>query len=99
MNEKSPKSRHILQSDLKRVDAHEIAPSEYEALPELTDEMLARAVVKKGGRPHTADPRALVSFRLPESVLTRWRSSGPGWQTRMAEVLTRHAPDAQRTAV
>jgi uncharacterized protein (DUF4415 family) len=91
MNAKSPKSRRIL-SDLKRVDAHEIAPSEYEELPELSDEMLSRATVNKGGRPRAADPRTLVSFRLPESVLARWRASGAGWQTRMAEVLRRHAP-------
>jgi uncharacterized protein (DUF4415 family) len=92
MNEKLQKSRRALRSDLKRVDAHPISPAEYEDLPELTDEMLARAVVNKGGRPRAADPRTLVSFRLPESVLTRWKESGPGWQTRMAEVLAQRAP-------
>jgi uncharacterized protein (DUF4415 family) len=92
MNAKEPKSRRALRSDLTRVEAHEITPAEYEELPELTDEMLARAVVNKGGRPRADDPRTLVSFRLPESVLTRWKKSGPGWQTRMAEVLAQRAP-------
>jgi hypothetical protein len=37
-------------SKLDQVDAHEIQPHEYKDLPELTDKMLERAVVKKGGR-------------------------------------------------
>lgn len=43
-------SRRILRSDLKRVDAHRIRRSEYEELPELTQAMLSRAIVTKGGR-------------------------------------------------
>ena len=37
-----PALRRTLGSDLKRVDAHVIQPEEYEELPELTDEMLAK---------------------------------------------------------
>ncbi len=44
-------SRRTLKSDLSRVDAHVIQPNEYQELPELTNEMLVRAKVKKGGRP------------------------------------------------
>ena len=72
---------------MARVDAHVVKPSEYKELPELTDEMLARAVVKKGGRPRSANPRQLISLRLPVEVIARWRASGPGWQSRMAERL------------
>jgi uncharacterized protein (DUF4415 family) len=72
---------------LARVDAHVSEPSEYEELPELTDEMLARAVVKVGGRPRAANPRQLISLRLPAEVIARWRATGAGWQTRMAERL------------
>lgn len=43
-----PASRRTLGSDLARVDLHAIKPSEYKELFELTDEVLARAVVKKG---------------------------------------------------
>jgi len=42
------KSKNI-KSDLKKVDAHTIQADEYEELPELTDEMFARAVYKVGG--------------------------------------------------
>jgi uncharacterized protein (DUF4415 family) len=84
-----PTSRRTSTSDLARVDAHRIKPAEYKELPELTDEMLARAVVKKGGRPRSAYPRQLISLRLPADVIARWRATGPGWQTRMAEQLSK----------
>lgn len=71
------------------MDAHAIKPAEYKELPELTDEMLARAVVKRGGRPRSANPRQLISLRLPAEVIARWRATGPGWQTRMAERLAK----------
>jgi uncharacterized protein (DUF4415 family) len=84
-------SRPTSKSDLARVDAHRIKPAEYKLLPELSDEMLARAVVKKGGRPRSVNPRQLISLRLPADVVARWRATGPGWQTRMAERLSKVA--------
>lgn len=85
----SPRS---LGSDLKKVAAHVIKSEEYEELPELTDDMLARGKVNRGGRPRLENPKRLISIRLPEDVIERWRASGPGWQTRMAEKLSRAAP-------
>jgi hypothetical protein len=38
-------SHRTLGSDLARVDAHVAKSSEYRELPELTDDMLSRAVV------------------------------------------------------
>lgn len=89
MSEKKHASRRSLKSDLARVDAHSLKPGEYRELPELTDDMLARARIKKGGRPLSANPRQLISLRLPADVIERWRATGPGWQTRMAERLSR----------
>ena len=80
---------HKIKSDLKRVDAHQIHPSEYEELPELTDEMLARGTFKKAGRPIATNPRLQVTIRLPADVLAAWKATGPGWQTRMAERLSK----------
>ena len=81
-----------LGSDLKRVDRHVIQPAEYDELPELTDDVFARGVVNKGGRPRAANPKRLISIRLTEDVIQRWRATGPGWQTRMAEKLSNSAP-------
>ena len=89
MTVSKPASRPTSKSDLARVDAHRIKPAEYKLLPQLSDEMLARAVVKKGGRPQSINPRQLISLRLPADVVARWRATGPGWQTRMAERLSK----------
>ena len=87
MTENKRASRRSLGSDLAKVAAHVIQPEEYEELPELTDDMLARGSVKKGGRPRSLNPKKLITIRLTEDVIERWRSTGPGWQTRMANVL------------
>lgn len=72
-----------------RVDAHTLKEEEYEDLPGLTEEMLARAKVNKGGRPLSPNPRKLISLRLPVDVIELWKATGPGWQTRMAERLSK----------
>ena len=92
MNANKAASVRPLKSDLKRIDAHRVAPDEYEDLPELTDAMLARGVLKRAGRPIATNPRRQVTIRLPASVLEHWKETGPGWQTRMAELLTKRAP-------
>lgn len=62
-------------------------------LPELTDEMLSRAVIRQAGktigRPKLENPKVPISLRLDSDVLSRWKSKGPGWQTRMAEALAK----------
>jgi uncharacterized protein (DUF4415 family) len=85
----SPRS---LGSDLAKVATHVMQPDEYDELPELTDEMLARGKVSKGGRPKSDSPKKLISIRLPEEVVRKWRATGPGWQTRMAAMLARVVP-------
>lgn len=89
-------SKHVsppsLKSDLERVDSHATEAAEYEELPELTSEMIRRGTVRRAGRPAAIDPRRQVTIRLPESVLAAWKSTGPGWQTRMAELLKKRAP-------
>jgi uncharacterized protein (DUF4415 family) len=92
MTVSKPALRRTLGSDLKRVDAHVIKPEEYEELPELTDEMLARTVFKKAGRPRSVNPRQMISLRLPPEVIARWKATGPGWQTRMAKRLEKAPP-------
>lgn len=98
MTAKKRATRPTWKSRLAQVDAHVISPEEYDEIPELTDEAFARAVFKKGGRPVSPDPRRLITIRLPASVIERWRATGPGWQTRMAERLSRGPlPGAKRS--
>ena len=86
---RKPASRRTLKSDLAKVDAHAIRPHEYKELPELTEQSLSRAIVNKGGRPRSANPRKLITNRLPVDVIERWKATGPGWQTRIAERLSK----------
>jgi uncharacterized protein (DUF4415 family) len=36
--------------------------------------------------------KRIVTLRVAPSVLDAYRATGPGWQTRMADVLERHRP-------
>jgi uncharacterized protein (DUF4415 family) len=73
-------------------------------LPEITDDWIAGADLYHGqklvrrGRPKLENPRQLLSLRLPPQIIERWKASGPGWQTRMAEALEKSAPKAHRSA-
>jgi uncharacterized protein (DUF4415 family) len=63
--------------------------------PELTEDWFAKAalmegekVIRRGGRPRGSD-KEQVTLRLDKAVLTHFRATGPGWQTRMNEALRR----------
>ena len=85
-----------LGSDLRRVDAYEVQASEYDDLPELTDDMLARATVNKGGRPKVPSPKILLSVRYSAEVVEYFRGTGDGWQSRMDGVLREYVAQHPR---
>ena len=58
-------------------------------LPEIFGEAVAKRLLRPRGRPKTLAPRTSISLRLPPDVLARWKATGPGWQTRMVERLSR----------
>jgi len=70
--------------------------------PPLTAAMLENAEVYQGdtfvrrgpGRPVTGNAKELVSLRLDRDVLAKLREGGPGWQTRVNEVLREALADA-----
>jgi uncharacterized protein (DUF4415 family) len=79
--------------------------------PELTDEILDRAQFSVGGkvireatgtftkrgRPPVGDePKQQVTLRLPRDVIGYFKAGGPGWQTRIGEVLQRYAKKDKR---
>lgn len=66
----------------------EAANADPDARP-LTDEQLAAMVPiqKLRGRPPAETRKHLVSVRYSEVVLEYFRSTGPGWQSRMNLVL------------
>jgi uncharacterized protein (DUF4415 family) len=50
------------------------------------------------GRPPLAaqDRKVALTLRLPRDVVERFRATGPGWQTRMGEVLAGHVKRSRR---
>lgn len=53
---------------------------------------IGELIARKRGRPIVGEPKTAVSLRLPNSILARWKATGPGWQTRMATVLDKALP-------
>ncbi len=43
-------SKHVLGSDLSKIDAHIIQPDEYQEIPELSDEFFEQADLHIGGK-------------------------------------------------
>jgi uncharacterized protein (DUF4415 family) len=82
---------------LKKVDAYVLTKRDYDEIPELTEEDFARGVWHIGGvpvsrgRPKSANPKSAVSLRLDPDVLAHFRSTGPGWQSRINALLRKAA--------
>ena len=82
--------------------------------PELTEEVAARAQISIGGKvlreatgtltkrgrpPIGNQPKEQVTLRLPAEVIAYFKADGPGWQTRVGEVLARYtAKDRRKSA-
>ena len=58
-----------------------------DVLPRIFGARTAAAMLKPRGRPKSPDSKVAISLRLPPETLARWKATGPGWQTRMADVL------------
>ena len=57
----------------------------------------ASGTLTKRGRPPVGDaPKRQVTLRLPRDVIGHFKAGGPGWQTRIGEVLQRYAKRDKR---
>lgn len=65
--------------------------------PELTQEWFDSADYYEGGklirpgRPKAAAPKEAISLRLDPDVLSHFRATGPGWQSRINAALRKAA--------
>ncbi|QPC86891.1 hypothetical protein GA830_09190 [Mesorhizobium sp. NBSH29] len=57
-----------------------------ELFPEFADE-----IRRTRGRPVTDNPKKQVTLRLDSDVVARFRADGPGWQSRINDVLRKAA--------
>jgi len=98
------KSRSF-KSDFAKVDATPGVPDD--ELPELTKEMLDRAVVsvggviirgpRKPGRPLGSGKKQSVHIMLDKDLVALFRKSGKGWQTRVNDALRMYVDLSKHT--
>jgi uncharacterized protein (DUF4415 family) len=99
-----PEHRRTIYSGLAKIDAttdddiaRQIA-EDPDTAPELTEEWFEKAdlhygetLLRRGrGRPPLNSPKKLVSLRLDQDVIDRFRAEGPGWQLRINAALREH---------
>ena len=57
----------------------------------------ATGTLTKRGRPPIGDrPKQQVTLRLPAEVIEYFKADGPGWQTRVSEVLEKYTVRGKR---
>jgi len=85
--------KRAIRSDLKKVDRHRITAAEYRDAPEIADDQLAGAkVTRPRGRPRLGDKaKTVVTIRLDADVVSIYRATGAGWQSRMNADLAKSA--------
>lgn len=73
--------------ELTAEDMAHFAP--FSALPlEMQQDLLAiNAIGRSRGRPRKAEPKIEVKLRIDPDVLTSFKATGKGWQTRMNQAL------------
>lgn len=74
-----------LRTDWKRVDALRDEKIDFSDAPELTPEMFARAVVRRGLKPVAR--KKLLTLRIDGDVVEWYKSQGSGYQTRINALL------------
>ncbi len=87
MKRKTSNSRRVQENPEWTKATFAKAKPAAEVLPELFGPTEAGRMLKPRGRPKTGTARTAISLRLRPETLARWKATGPGWQTRMAETL------------
>ena len=73
------------QTDLDRVDKIKDKDIDFSDNPEVTPEMFAKSIVRKGLKP--SNRKAQVTLRIDEDVLAWFKKQGAGYQTRINSLL------------
>ena len=82
------------QTDWKRVDALRDRKIDFSDTPELTPEMFARAVVRRGLKP--VPRKVQLTLRVDREVVEWYRKQGPGYQTRINALLRAYMEERGR---
>ena len=92
--------KHISKEDWDAVDSPPLTAAQWKAARSLREVMpdLAEAYRRSRGRPKIDNPKTQVSLRLDTDVIETFKAAGPGWQTRINDVLSNWARRRKRAA-
>jgi uncharacterized protein (DUF4415 family) len=82
---KRPATSRKSRTDWKRVDALKDEKIDFSDTAELTPEMFARGLVRRGLKPVAR--KKLLTLRIDSDVVEWYRRQGPGYQTRINALL------------
>jgi uncharacterized protein (DUF4415 family) len=91
---KKPATSKKSQTDWKRVGVLKDDKIDFSDTPELTPEMFARAVVRRGLKPVVRKEQ--LTIRIDSDVLEWYREQGPGYQTRINALLRAYMEERGR---
>lgn len=83
MNRQSTSNESL--TDWNRLDALQDEDIDLADVPEITPEMFAKAVVRRGLKPPPSKQQ--ITIRLDDDVLNWFRAQGEGYQTRINSLL------------
>lgn len=82
---KKKHTSHKSQTDWNRVDSMGDEDIDYSDIPEVTPELFAKTILRKGLKPVTR--KSQVTLRIDEDVLSWFKNQGTGYQTRINSLL------------
>ena len=82
------------ETDWKRIDAMGDEDIDLSDIPEVTAEMFARGVVRRGLKP--VGPKEQLTLRIDSDVVSWYRRQGRGYQTRINSLLRAYMEEHTR---
>ncbi len=82
-------------TNLKRLDAMTDAEIDFSDIPEVTPEMFAQGVVRRGLKPIT---KRQLTLRLDSDVVEWFKKQGSGYQTQMNALLRAYMTEHEKAA-
>ena len=81
------------QTDFARLDKMKDEDIDLSDAPEITPEMFAKAIVRRGLKPRT---KTQLTLRVDSDVLDWYKKQGRGYQTRINQLLRAYMQEHQR---
>ena len=82
-------------TDFKRLDAMTDADIDFSDIPEVTPEMFAKGIVRRGLKPIT---KKQLTLRLDSDLIEWFKEQGQGYQTKMNALLRAYMEEHKRVA-